>query len=87
MLVAHYYGNRKKELVGVIKKMLSFGSSDLKAQNGRHIIARVGLFGDRSSFQRMASSTNIYDKTSGSWSDHAKRYAHLIERLGQEDIE
>ena len=35
----------------------------------------------------MVSSTDVYGNTTGSWSDHAKRYAHLIERLGQEDIE
>ena len=35
----------------------------------------------------MASSTNVYGNTTGSWSDHAKRYADLIEWLGQESIE
>ena len=50
-------------------------------------MARAGLFRDRVTFQRMASSTDVYGNTTGSWSDHAKRYAHLIERLGQEDTE
>ena len=35
----------------------------------------------------MASSTDVYGNTTCSWSDHAKHYAHLIERVGQEDIE
>jgi head-tail adaptor len=35
----------------------------------------------------MASTTDDYGNTTGTWSDHASRYAHLIERLGQEDIE
>ena len=50
-------------------------------------MARAGLFRDRVTFQRMASSTDVYGNTTGSWSDHTKRCAHLIERLGQEDIE
>ena len=50
-------------------------------------MARAGLFRDRVTFQRMASTTDVYGNTTGDWSDHATRYAHLIERLGQEDIE
>ena len=50
-------------------------------------MARVGLFRDRVTFQRMASATDVYGNTTGDWSNHAKRYAHIIERLGQEDIE
>ena len=50
-------------------------------------MARAGLFRDRVTFQRMASTTDVYGNTTGEWSDHATRYAHLIERLGQEDIE
>ena len=50
-------------------------------------MARAGLFQDRVTFQRMTSTTDVYGNTTGSWSDHARRYAHLIERLGQEDIE
>jgi len=50
-------------------------------------MARSGLFRDRVTFQRMASTTDDYGNTTGTWSDHASRYAHLIERLGQEDIE
>jgi len=50
-------------------------------------MARAGLFRDRVTFQRMASTTDDYGNTTGTWSDHANRYAHLIERLGQEDIE
>ena len=50
-------------------------------------MARAGLFRDRVTFQRMASTTDVYGNTTGDWSDHASRYAHLIERLGQEDIE
>ena len=50
-------------------------------------MASAGLFRDRVTFQRMASTTDVYGNTTGDWSDHATRYAHLIERLGQEDIE
>ena len=50
-------------------------------------MARAGLFRDRVTFQRMASTTDVYGNTTGDWSEHATRYAHLIERLGQEDIE
>ena len=50
-------------------------------------MARAGLFRDRVTFQRMASTTDVYGNTTGDWSDHANRYAHIIERLGQEDIE
>ena len=50
-------------------------------------MARAGLFRDRVTFQCMASTTDVYGNTTGDWSDHATRYAHLIERLGQEDIE
>ena len=50
-------------------------------------MARAGLFRDRVTFQRMASTTDDYGNTTGTWSDHANRYAHMIERLGQEDIE
>ena len=50
-------------------------------------MARAGLFRDRVTVQRMASTTDDYGNTTGTWSDHANRYAHLIERLGQEDIE
>ena len=50
-------------------------------------MARAGLFRDPVTFQRMASTTDVYGNTTGDWSDHATRYAHLIERLGQEDIE
>ena len=50
-------------------------------------MARSGLFRDRVTFQRMASTTDDYGNTTGTWSDHDSRYAHLIERLGQEDIE
>ena len=50
-------------------------------------MARAGLFRDRVTFQRMAFNTDVYGNTTGDWSDHASRYAHLIERLGQEDIE
>ena len=45
------------------------------------------MFRDRVTFQRMASTTDVYGNTTGDWSDHANRYAHIIERLGQEDIE
>ena len=50
-------------------------------------MARAGLFRDQVTFQCMASTTDVYGNTTGDWSDHATRYAHLIERLGQEDIE
>ena len=50
-------------------------------------MARAGLFRDRVTFQRMASTTDVYGNTTGDWSEHASRYAHLMERLGQEDIE
>ncbi len=50
-------------------------------------MARAGLFRDRVTFQRMASTTDVYGNTTGSWSGHAKGCTHLIERLGQEDIE
>ena len=50
-------------------------------------MARAGLFRDRVTFQRMSSTTDVSGNTTGDWSDHATRYAHLIERLGQEDIE
>ena len=50
-------------------------------------MARAGLFRDRVTFQRMANTIDDYGNTTGTWSDHANRYAHLIERLGQEDIE
>ena len=35
----------------------------------------------------MVSTTDFYENITGDWSDHARRYAHLMERLGQEDIE
>ena len=50
-------------------------------------MARAGLFRDRVTFQRMASTTDVYGNTTGDWSDHATRYVHLIERLGKEDTE
>ena len=50
-------------------------------------MARAGLFRDRVTFQRMASTTDVHGNTTGDWSNHANRYAHIIERLGQEDIE
>jgi len=50
-------------------------------------MARAGMYRERVVFQRMASATDDYGNTTGNWSDHATRSAHLIERLGQEDIE
>ena len=50
-------------------------------------MARAGVFRDRATFQRMASTTDVYGNTTGDWSDHPNRYAHIIERLGREDIE
>ncbi len=50
-------------------------------------MARAGLFRDRVTFQRMAATTDVYGNTTGDWSDHANRYAHIIERLEQEDME
>ena len=50
-------------------------------------MARAGLFRDRNTFQRMVSTTYVYGNTTGGWSNYAKRFAHIIELLGQEDIE
>ena len=50
-------------------------------------MARASLFRGRVTFHRMAPSTDSYGNTSCSWSDHAKRYAYLIDHLGKEDIE
>ena len=50
-------------------------------------MARAGLFRDRVTFQRMASTTDDYGNTTGTFSNHATRYAHFNERLGQKDVE
>ena len=50
-------------------------------------MARAGFFWDRVTFQRIASTTDVYGNTTGDWSTHAIRYAHIIERLWPEDIE
>ena len=38
-------------------------------------------------FQRMDYTTDVYENTTGDWSNHANSYVHIIERLGQQDIE
>lgn len=50
-------------------------------------MARAGLMRDRVTFQRMAATTDDFGNTTGSWSDHLTRSAHLIERIGKESIE
>ena len=50
-------------------------------------MARAGMYRERVVFQRMAALTDDYGNTTGTWSDHATRSAHLVERLGQDDIE
>jgi head-tail adaptor len=50
-------------------------------------MARAGLFRDRITFQRMASSADDYGNTTAAWADHAYRHANFRERLGKEAIE
>lgn len=50
-------------------------------------MARMGLSRDLVKFQRMVSITNVYRNTTGSCFNHTWRYAHLVYRLDQEDIE
>jgi len=50
-------------------------------------MARSGLFRDRVTFQRMASATDVYGNTTGDWSNYVSRSAHIIERIGQDDVE
>lgn len=50
-------------------------------------MARAGLMRDRVTFQRMAETTDDFGNTTGSWSDHATRFGHLIERTGKESTE
>lgn len=50
-------------------------------------MARAGLFRDRAVFQRMASTTDDYGNTTGDFASLATRFAHVIERLGKEDLE
>lgn len=48
-------------------------------------MARAGLFRDRVTFERMASTTDDFGNVSGSWSTLASRYGHMIERTGKEE--
>ncbi len=50
-------------------------------------MARAGLYRDRVTFQRMAQSVDGYGNVTGAFLDHAKRNAHIIERLGKDEIE
>ena len=50
-------------------------------------MARSGLFRDRITFQRMASTADAYGNFTGAWADHASRSADFRERLGKEAIE
>ena len=50
-------------------------------------MARAGLFRDRITFQRMASTVDAYGNTTGAWADHAFRSADFREKLGKETIE
>lgn len=50
-------------------------------------MARAGLMRDRVTFQRMAATSDEFGNTTGSWSNHFTRSAHLIERTGKESIE
>lgn len=50
-------------------------------------MARSGLFRDRITFQRMASTADAYGNLTGAWADHASRSADFRERLGKEAIE
>ena len=50
-------------------------------------MARAGLYRDRVTFQRMAQATDDYGNVTSTFSDHAKRNAHIIERLGKDEIE
>ena len=50
-------------------------------------MARAGLFRDRITFQRMASTVDAYGNTTGAWSDLASRHADFREKLGKETIE
>jgi head-tail adaptor len=50
-------------------------------------MARAGLFRDRITFQRMASTADAYGNVTGAWADHVSRSADFRERLGKEAIE
>lgn len=50
-------------------------------------MARAGLLRDRVTFQRMASTTDDFGNTTGTFSDHFSRNAELIERIGKEEIQ
>jgi len=50
-------------------------------------MARAGLYRDRVTFQRMAQTTDDYGNVTGSFSDYTKRNAHIVERLGKDEIE
>ena len=53
---------------------------------GRTLVSPKTGYAWPSTFQRMASTTDVYGNSTGDWSNHANRYAHIIEWLGQEDI-
>lgn len=50
-------------------------------------MARAGLFRDRVTFERMASTTDDFGNVSGAWSVLASRSADLRERTGKEEIQ
>ena len=50
-------------------------------------MARAGLFRDRVTFERMASTTDDFGNVSGAWSVLASRSADLRERTCKEEIQ
>lgn len=49
-------------------------------------MARAGLFRDRVTFERMASTTDDFGNVTGSWASLASRSADLRERTGKEEL-
>ena len=48
---------------------------------------RAGRYRARAELQRMASTIDAYGNTTGNWSALATRSAHILERLGKEEIQ